>query len=161
MLTALKFLYSLSLTFWVGSIFFFSMFAAPSIFKILTREQAGNVVSDIFPKYYMVSYICGVVAIASSIVIIYFWSSFSYRSNILRLAALFVMIGLAVYAGEINRPEAHKVRTEMRSFQEDSPEFMEIRKEFGRLHKISAAANGAIFILGIALVFLSAYTNRE
>jgi len=161
MLTALKFLYSLSLTFWVGSIFFFSMFAAPSIFKILTREQAGNVVSDIFPKYYMVSYICGAVAIASSIVIIYFWSSFSYTSNILRLAALFVMIGLAVYAGEINRPEAHKARTEMRSFQEDSPEFMEIRKEFSRLHRISAAANGAIFILGIALVFLSAYTNRE
>jgi len=161
MLTALKFLYSLSLTFWVGSIFFFSMFAAPSIFKILTREQAGNVVSDIFPKYYMVSYICGAVAIASSIVIIYFWSSFSYTSNILRLAALFVMIGLAVYAGEINRPVAHKARTEMRSFQEDSPEFMEIRKEFGRLHRISAAANGAIFILGIALVFLSAYTNRE
>jgi len=161
MLTALKFLYSLSLTFWVGSIFFFSMFAAPSIFKILTREQAGNVVSDIFPKYYMVSYICGAVAIASSIVIIYFWNSFSYTSNILRLAALFVMLGLAVYAGEINRPEAHKVRTETRSFQEDSPEFMEIRKEFGRLHRISAAANGAIFILGIALVFLSAYTNRE
>lgn len=161
MLTALKFLYSLSLTLWIGSIFFFSMFAAPSIFKILTREQAGNVVSEIFPKYYMVSYLCGAVALVSSILAIYFWSSFSSTGNILRLAFLTAMIGLAVYAGEVNHPAAHNVKTEMRSYPEDSTDYMEIRKEFGRLHRISAAANGAIFILGIALVFLNAYTNKE
>jgi len=161
MITALKFLYSLSLTFWIGSIFFLSMFAAPSIFKVLTREQAGNVVSDIFPKYYMVSYACGIVALVSSFALIYFWSNFSYTGNIIKMAALLIMLGLAVYAGEINRPEAHKVRTEMRSVQEDSAEYKEIRKEFSRLHRHSAILNSAIFILGIALVFLSAYTNKE
>jgi len=159
--TALKFLYSLSLTFWIGSIFFFSMFAAPSIFKVLTREQAGNVVSDIFPKYYLVSYVCGAAALLSSILLIYFWSTFSSTNSIIKIAALFIMMGLAVYAGEVNRPEAHKVRTEMRSFQEGSQEYKEIHKEFRRLHRISAITNGAIFILGIALVLLSAYTNRE
>ena len=159
--TALKFLYSLSLTFWIGSIFFFSMFAGPSIFKVLTREQAGNVVSDIFPKYYLVSYVCGAVALISSILLIYFLSTFSSTNSIIKIAALFIMMGLAVYAGEVNRPEAHKVRTEMRSFQESSQEYKEIHKEFKRLHRISAITNGAIFILGIALVFLSAYTNKE
>lgn len=161
MITTLKFLYSLSLTFWIGSIFFLSMFAAPSIFKILTREQAGNVVSDIFPKYYMVSYICGAVALISSIALIYFWSTFSSTNSIIKIVALLMMLGLAVYAGEVNRPEAHKVRTEMRGFQEGSQEYIEIHKEFRHLHRISALTNGAIFILGIALVFLSAYTNRE
>ena len=161
MITAFKFLYSLSLTFWIGSIFFFSMFAAPSIFKILTREQAGNVVTDIFPKYYMVSYICGVVALISSIALIYFWSTFSSTNSIIKIAVLLMMLGLAVYAGEVNRPEAHKVRTEMRCFQEGSQEYKEIHKDFRHLHRIAAVTNGAIFILGIALVFLSAYTNRE
>ena len=57
MQTAFKFIYILSVCFWIGSIFFFSFFAAPSIFKVLPRETAGNVVSDIFPKYYLVAYI--------------------------------------------------------------------------------------------------------
>jgi len=161
MQTTLKFLYSLSLTFWIGSIFFFSMFAAPSIFKILSREQAGNVVSDIFPKYYLVSYACGVVALISSVLLIYLGNHTSYLTNTIKLTALVVMIGLAVYAGEIITPEAHKVRTEMRAVQEDSPKYQEIRKEFGRLHRKSVILNSAIFIFGVALVFLNAYTNKE
>ncbi|MGH7889857.1 MAG: DUF4149 domain-containing protein, partial [Thermodesulfobacteriota bacterium] len=54
MQTFLKFLYLLSLAFWIGSIFFFSLFTAPSIFKVLPRETAGELVSHIFPQYYMV-----------------------------------------------------------------------------------------------------------
>ncbi|MCZ6639302.1 MAG: DUF4149 domain-containing protein [Candidatus Dadabacteria bacterium] len=161
MQTTLKFLYSLSLTFWIGSIFFFSMFAAPSIFKILSREQAGNVVSDIFPKYYLVSYACGAVALISSIILIYIGNHFSHLTNIIKLTALVVMIGLAVYAGEIVTPETHKVRTEMRSVQENSHQYQEFRKEFGRLHRKSAILNSAIFIFGVALVFINAYTNSE
>ncbi len=137
------------------------MFAAPSIFKILSREQAGNVVSDIFPKYYLVSYACGAVALISSIILIYMGNHFSHLTNIIKLTALVVMIGLAVYAGEIVTPETHKVRTEMRSVEIDSHKYLEIRKDFGHLHRKSAILNSAIFILGIALVLLSAYTNRE
>ena len=137
------------------------MFAAPSIFKILSREQAGNVVSDIFPKYYLVSYACGAVALISSIILIYMGNHFSHLTNIIKLTALVVMIGLAVYAGEIVTPENHKVRTEMRSVQENSHQYQEIRKEFWRLHRKSAILNSAIFIFGVALVFINAYTNSE
>lgn len=161
MLTTLKFLYSISMTLWIGSIFFLAFVAAPSIFKVLTREQAGDVVSEIFPKYYTISYLCGAVAIISSILLIYFSSTFSSTNSIIKITVLSIMIGLAVYAGEINRPEAHKVRTEMRSLEEGSTEYQKKHKEFSRLHRTSAITNGAIFILGIALVLLNAYTNRE
>ena len=137
------------------------MFAAPSIFKILSREQAGNVVSDIFPKYYLVSYACGAVALISSIILIYLGNHISTLTNTIKLTALVVMIGLAVYAGEIVTPETHKVRTEMRAAQKDSPKYLEIRKEFGHLHRKSAILNSAIFIFGVALVFINAYTNSE
>ncbi len=161
MVTTLKFLYSLSLTLWIGSIFFLAFVAAPSIFKILTREQAGDVVSEIFPKYYTISYLCGAAALISSILLIYFSSTFSSTNSIIKIAVLSLMIGLAVYAGEINRPEAHKVRTEMRSLEEGSAEYQKKQKNFSRLHRTSAITNGAIFVLGIALVVLNAYTNRE
>ena len=161
MLTTLKFLYSISLTLWVGSIFFLAFVAAPSIFKILTREQAGDVVSEIFPKYYLISYLCGAVALISSLLLFYFSSTFSSTISIIKIAVIVIMIALAVYAGEINRPEAHKVRTEMRSLEEGSAEYQKIHKEFSQLHRTSAFTNGAIFILGIALVLLNAYTNRE
>jgi len=119
------------------------------------------VVSDIFPKYYLVSYACGAVALISSIILIYIGNHFSHLTNIIKLTALVVMIGLAVYAGEIVTPETHKVRTEMRSVQENSHQYQEIRKEFGRLHRKSAILNSAIFIFGVALVFINAYTNSE
>lgn len=161
MVTALKFLYSLSLTLWIGSIFFFAMVAAPGIFKVLTREQAGNVVSEIFPKYYMIAYICGAIALLSSISLTYLGNQTSNLLGIIKLSVIVVMIGLAVYAGEVNRPKAHAVRTEMRAMEESSPEYPIIYKKFGQLHRTSAALNSAIFILGIALVLLNAYTNRE
>lgn len=161
MLTALKFLYSLSLAFWIGSIFFLSMIAAPSVFKVLSREQAGNVVSDIFPKYYLVSYACAIIAIISSGILISLSSTFSSTNSIIKMGGLFIMLGLAIYAGEINRPEVHAARTEMRAAKEGSPEYEKIHNKFRKLHQVSAITNGVIFILGIALVFLSAYTNRE
>lgn len=161
--TVLKFLLTLSISFWVGSIFFFSFFAAPSIFKILPRETAGNVVSDIFPKYYLVAYVCGLVALASSILLLYMGSHKFIGLHGFKILGLLVMLGLALYAGQVIRPEAREVRTEMRSVGEDSPKYLELRKNFGRLHMQSAIMNIVVFIMGIALIYINTYTigNRN
>ena len=68
------------------------------------------------------------------------------------------MLGLALYAGQVIRPQAHEVRTEMRSAGENSPEYPELRKKFGSLHMRSAIINLFVFIMGIALVFINTYT---
>jgi len=161
MQTTLKFLLSLSISFWVGSIFFFSFFAAPSIFKILPRESAGNVVSDIFPKYYLVAYICGSVAVLASIALLVIGNHRISGLYGLRLIALLIMLGLALYAGQVVRPQASDVRAEMRIVGEDSPKYLELRKNFSRLHMHSAIINLVIFIAGVALVFINAYTYRD
>ncbi len=161
MQTALKFLYILSISFWTGSIFFFSFFAAPSIFKVLPRETAGNVVSDIFPKYYLVAYVCGGVALITSAAL---WLVYNHRDGLmfaLRIGALFIMLALAVFAGEVIRPRAVEARTEMRSLTEKSPNYPEAQEKFRRLHKQSAIINSVVFLLGIAILFVNAYTNRE
>ena len=156
--TILKFLLTLSISFWVGSIFFFSFFAAPSIFKILPRETAGNVVSDIFPKYYLVAYVCGLVALASSILLLYIGSHKVLGLHGLKILGILFMLGIALYAGQVVRPQAVQVRTEMRAVTESSPKYPELRKNFGRLHMQSAIMNVVVFILGIALIYINTYT---
>ena len=45
--TIFNFIYLLSLVGWIGSIFFFSFFVAPAVFKTLDREKAGEMVGII------------------------------------------------------------------------------------------------------------------
>jgi putative copper export protein len=157
----LKFLLSLSISFWIGTIFFFSFFAAPSIFKILPRETAGNVVSDIFPKYYLVAYVCGLVAVISSISLLFIGNHKITGIYGIRTLGLLIMLGLALYAGQVVRPEAVEVRSEMRIAGENSSNYPELRKNFSTLHMRSAILNSVIFIIGIALVFINTYTYRN
>ena len=161
MQTALKFIYILAISLWIGSIFFFSFFAAPSIFKVLPRETAGNVVSDIFPKYYLVAYVCGGAAIITTILLRMLSAEGRPILFIIRLSALVVMMALAVYAGTVIRPQAVEARTEMRSLTEDSPNYPETQEKFRKLHARSAIMNSAVFLLGIAILFINAYTNDE
>ena len=65
MVTLIHFIHLLSLVMWMGSIIFFSFFAAPAVFRLLDRQKAGEVVGAIFPKYYGLGYICSVLAAAT------------------------------------------------------------------------------------------------
>ncbi len=122
MQVTLKFLFLLSLTFWLGSIFFFSLVAAPSIFKVLPLETAGDLVSDIFPKYYCIAYVCGGIALVVSILSWFMGNSPSRALYSLRTLVLVIMLGLATFAGTVIRPQALEVRSEMRSLVEGSPQ---------------------------------------
>jgi len=157
----LRFLFLLSLVFWIGSIFFFSTSAAPSIFKVLPKQLAGDLVTDIFPKYYLISYVCGVVAIVTSLLSWLTGSHSSTASYLLRVIILVIMLGLAIFAGAVIRPQALEIRTEMRSLVEDSPRYSELQNRFNALHKTSVLLNSVVFLLGIAIVLITAYNYKE
>ncbi|MGH7908872.1 MAG: DUF4149 domain-containing protein [Thermodesulfobacteriota bacterium] len=159
--TILRFLYLISLVFWIGTIFFFSTSAAPSIFKVLPKQMAGDLVTDIFPKYYIIGYVCGLVAIVTSLLS---WLTGSHSSTmlyLLRVVILAIMLGLAIFAGAVARPAALEVRAEMRSLVEGSPRYSELQNRFSTLHKRSILLNSVVFLLGIAIVFITAYNYRE
>ena len=161
MQTLFRFLYLLSLIFWLGSIFFFSLIAARSAFQILPRELAGDFVADILPKYYLVAYICGGVALLTTImnwVTGYTTSGVAYA---LRISILSVMLGLSVYAGVVVTPNAHEVRMEMRTLSKDVPRYKKAQENFSSLHKRSAIINSVIFLLGFAIIMITAYTFRD
>jgi len=161
MQTLLRFLYLSSLILWIGSIFFFSFISSRSVFKILPREMAGDLVADIFPKYYLIAYICGGVALVSTIL---YWITGYSSSGIFysfRVALLSIMLVLAIYSGTVIRPNAHELRIEMRSLSQDTAKYKELQNGFRSLHKQSATLNLTIFLFGIAIIALTAYNYRE
>lgn len=147
--------------FWLGSIFFFSSVAARSAFKVLPRELAGDLVADILPKYYQIAYVCGGVALLATII---HWLAGYAASGVLyasRVAILVTMLGLSVYAGTVITPSAHELRTEMRTLSQDEPGHTRLQRDFSILHKRSVIVNLAVFVLGVAIVILTAYNYRD
>lgn len=53
---------------WLGAMVFFSFIAAPRVFAVLGEEQAGRVVTDIFPRYYGFGVVLGLIGFAGGLV---------------------------------------------------------------------------------------------
>ena len=151
-MTIVKFVHLMSLVVWVGGIIFFSFLGAPSIFKILDRELAGDVVGDIFPKYWMMGYICSPIALGTLI----FLAKTSATSAGIRIILLSVMLVAMFYSGFGIGAKAKKIKTEMRA-TEDVAQKELMRKHFGKIHGISMMVNLTILLLGIAVIFITAY----
>ncbi|MGQ0793704.1 MAG: DUF4149 domain-containing protein [Deltaproteobacteria bacterium] len=158
---AVKFLHLASITFWIGSIFFFSFFAAPSIFSVLPREAAGDVVAAIFPKYYLVGYVCGGVAIISLLLMIMSGVSPQKMLNWARVGIIALMLGISLYAGSVVRPAAAEIKSQMRALPAESANRAELEARFSALHRSSLILNGIVFLSGIVIICVTAYNYRE
>jgi len=156
MATALNLIYLLSVALWVGSMFFFSFVAAPSIFDILPKNFAGDVVADIFPKYYMVSYICGVLIIITLLIKKYLFESTRWFIY-LNLVLVVLMLGISVYAGEVIRPQSSELKKEIRTIKTSSSDYNKLDKKFKYIHLKSVVCNIIVFIFGIAIIYINAY----
>lgn len=158
MQVALRFINSLSLMFWIGSIFFFSLFVASSIFKVLPRELAGDLVSDIFPKYYNVAYICGSLFLLSLLTLILRGNESFSRGNNLKLLLAGAMLVLSFYSGAVLSEQISGVKSEIRQVKQGTEQHQGLESRFKSLHAISAVINMVVFVFGIAIVFINNYT---
>lgn len=156
---ALNIIFLLSLVFWIGGMFFFSFAAAPSIFKVLPRELAGDVVADIFPKYYLISYICGFLILLILLTKKIFFESAGHFIN-LNLVLVILMLGFSVYAGEVIRPQASEIKQEIRSVEPGSEKYKKLDNIFKSIHFRSVICNIIVFIFGIAIIVINAYNYR-
>lgn len=148
----IRFIHLLSLVVWVGGMTFFSFIAAPSIFKVLPKETAGDVVGAIFPKYWMMGYICGISSLATIVLLslmdrVYPWIS---------IGLLALMCGLAFYSGMAVGAKAVKVKAEIRK-TEDPSKKEKLRADFRVIHTESAILNAIILILGLIVLFITSY----
>jgi Domain of unknown function (DUF4149) len=144
------FIYLLSLVCWLGGMIFFSIFSAPIIFRVLTRADAGKVVSGIFPRYYLLGYIAGAIAL---VLALYFCVAGSSRLWwILSAVALAIALGLTVYAGAVLRPRIDSIHIVA---EEQSPDPAQ-KIEFDHLHRLSVSLNGGVMVLNLLALLTTA-----
>ncbi len=144
----LKSAYLYALTLWVGGIFFFTVVGAPTAFKVLPKEEAGKYTGSVFPKYFLLGYVFGLTALIS----FYFLE----KGNItvfgwLNLLLLLVMNFLNFVNGFFIVPKAGLLKAEFyRSGNRD------LYDKFKRLHAVSMVLNGAVLLLGLMSVGITA-----
>ena len=146
MQTAITFIHLLSLMCWIGSVIFFSFFTAPAAFTALGREQGGELMSFLFPRYYGLGYVCSVLAAATLLL--------SPTGAVgLRLPFLIGMAACTFYAGLVISPEVRAVKAQMKE-QPENQEALEPR--FKSLHVWSVRLNASVLMLGLGLLWLTA-----
>ena len=142
----LSVIYRLAVTFWVGGVAIFTFVLTPIIFKVNDRDTAGRIVGTLFPGYFRWGLACGVVALATLLIL-------RGRNSVACIAILLVMLSLTAFQGFFIEPRAAALKKEIPSFV-TTPKDHPLRKEFSRLHGISAVCNLTVFAGGVALVIL-------
>lgn len=155
MLNTLKFILLMSIVVWVGSLIFFTFFVAPSIFKVLPGELAGELVKSLFPKYWAIGYISGILSLAALLGISFIEKGFPAA----RILILSLMTALTFYSGMVIAPKAEEVREKAKQIQ-DPVKKEELGKEFKKLHFESYAFNMAVLVSGITFVLFTARNTR-
>lgn len=159
MIAALRVLQVLALALWVGAVVFFSFVTAPSLFAALPRDMAARATAAIFPRYYVLGWTCGGVAIGALILQAILGGGLDRRSVTL-LVLLATMLGAGLYAGRVILPRA----SEARRVQADpslSADHAAAKARFDRLHRRSVTLNGTVLLLGIGALVIAALPPRS
>src|SRR6185437_8277791 len=131
-MVAVLFVYLLSLVCWLGGMVFFTALIAPVLFKTLPMAEAGKLLSVLFPRYYILGYICGAIGLV--------------------LAIYLCAMRMTVYAGAVVRPRVGAIRAVTEEATPDPAR----RAEFDRLHHLSVMLNGGVMLLNLAALLASA-----
>lgn len=145
MLAALRIVHFLSLALWLGESVFFSLVVAPTLFSTFPTERAGEIMSALFPNYYRFGYLCGVLLLATSVML---WRSSDggFRWAIVGGVAALMLV-CSLYAGMILQPRAHVLRAELHGATASAA----ARSEFDRIHKRAVQLNGAVLLGNLLL----------
>lgn len=151
MLAIAQWLYVVAVAVWLGTTVFVSLFAAPAVFRSFPVEEAGRVMSALFPDYYRVGYGCGLVLLVASAVCWRAGSAGAGRWGIATgVAAL--MLAAVLYAGIVIQPRAHAARSQLH----EAPVAANIKAEFDRLHRRSVQLNGFVLLGNLVLASIAA-----
>ncbi len=154
-MTVLRFFMLLSLVVWVGGIIFFAFVLAPTVFSVLpTRHLAGSVVNRALPVLHWIGLISGLVFLITSMAYTRL-SAGSTEPLMGRNVLVLAMIVLTLVSQFMIGGRMAVLRTEMGvidGIRQDDPR----REEFNRLHQWSTRLEGAVLLLGLITLYLTA-----
>src|SRR5580704_596282 len=151
----LRFLMLFSLVVWIGGLIFFAFVLAPTAFSVLpTTHLAGNVVGRALSKLHWIAIFSGIVYLISSLL-------FSRLTDgaphvfAARHVLLCLMLALTLVSQFGIMPRMDTLRAslgEVSSVPLDNPD----RIQFEALHVWSTRVEGAVLLLGLVVVYLTA-----
>jgi uncharacterized membrane protein len=151
----LRFLMLLSLVVWIGGLIFFAFVLAPTAFTILpTTHLAGNVVGRALGKLHWIAIISGMAFLISSLLYSRLTDGaahvFAARHILL---CLMLALTLISQFGVIPRMDVLRASLgEVSTAPLDNPQ----RIQFDTLHVWSTRVEGAVLLLGLVVVYLTA-----
>jgi hypothetical protein len=149
------YLYMIVLSLWVGGMSLFTFILTPVIFGSYPRDTAGEIVSRLFPSYFLFTLAVSAAALVLSFLAFPDRGSLRCRISLL-LASLAVII--ALYVNFRLYPEAEMVKQEVHSFEAAVPD-EPARVRFRRLHAQSAVLNLFMIADGLALLIMNVGTT--
>lgn len=139
-------LYHLAVSLWLGGAALFTFVLTPLLFKYESRDTAARIVGLFFPGYFRWGVACGIVALILRLII-------SGKGTVTAAVIIFVMLMLSSIQAFYIEPRAAELKRQILSF-ETTPKDHPLRREFSKLHGVSALCNLSVIAGGAILVVL-------
>lgn len=139
-------LYRLAVSLWAGGNAIFTLLLTPILFKTESRDIAARIVGNLFPAYFKWGLACGAIGLFCRLL---------GKPGVSRVPTvlLVVMLTITTFQAFYVEPRAAELKRQIGSF-ETTPKDHPLRKEFSRLHGVSAICNLVVMAGGVALVVL-------
>jgi hypothetical protein len=153
----LRYLYVLALVLWLGGMTVAGLVVAPVTFSVLEgwnpstgRVLAGDVFGAVLARVSQIGYVAGSVMFLVLTVLRLLGPR--PRSYGIRVAVIFVMLGLTIYADRVAARRIDELQSQVSGPMNQLPTDDARRIEFDRLHSLSTALTMATMIGGLVLV---------
>jgi uncharacterized membrane protein len=151
----LRFVMVLSLVVWIGGLIFFAFVLAPTAFGVLPDTHlAGNVVGRALGKLHWIAIFAGIVFLFSSLLYSRLTEG-TVHAFAMRNVLIVLMLGLTLFSQFWIIPRMDTLRAQVGNFATaalDNP----ARAQFDALHVWSTRVEGAVLLLGLVAVYLTA-----
>ena len=145
----------LSLVVWVGGIIFFAFVLAPTVFTVLpTRHLAGSVVTRSLGVLHWMGIVSGIVFLVTTMI----YSRVTIGAAhpfALRDLLVYVMLALTCISQFVIMAKMSALRAAMGEIDQ-VPVTDPMRVAFNQLHVWSTRVEGAVFFLGLIVLYLVA-----
>src|SRR3974390_273575 len=156
-MSIVRFLQLLSLVVWIGGIAFFAFVLPPTCFHpgiFRSRQLAGQVVSRSLGILHWIGLTCGVVFLIASMLDSQITTGFTpvFAARNLLVFVMIVLTLISMFAISTRMLELRNDMVFIDNVLHDDPR----RVEFNRLHEWSTRLEGAVLLLGLGVIFLTA-----
>ena len=154
-MSILRYLMLLSLVVWIGGLIFFAFVLAPTAFQVLPDTHlAGNVVGRALGKLHWIAIVSGIVFLLSSLLYSRITGGTAHVFP-LRHVLIVLMLGLTLFSQFWIIPRMDTLRAQVGDFAK-VPLNDPARVQFDALHVWSTRVEGAVLLLGLVAVYVTA-----